>query len=399
MADQQQAPKFVEPHADETAGTMTITRPTSAYERYMAGEGIPIHAGPGFHDVRELELKDWSRVGGRGAFLVPDNTVDLLGMHVLEIPGRGSLAPERHLYEEKYFVIEGRGATEVWLEGSDRKQRFEWGQGALFAIPVNAVHRLFNLGSGPVRLLVGNTAPPIWNIFDNDEFIFGNQYAFTDRYDESDTYYKPVKDTLATPDLGRAMWRTNVIPDIVTCELPLDNQRSPGYRRIEPHMAGGRFWGFIGDFGSGKYSKAHSHPSGAVLCCVKGEGYTFNWPKDAGITPWQDGKADVVERVDYVAGGLVAAAPGGGDWYHQHFSVAQEGLRMLVFSGGLPGQRYAEYAVRPGRKAVWLNADIEHGGRSIRYSREDPFIRAEYQRQLARTGVEYAMPDEVFVEG
>ena len=26
------------------------------------------------------------------------------------------------------------------------------------------------------------------------------------------------------------------------CELPLDNRRSPGYRRIEPHMAGNRFY-------------------------------------------------------------------------------------------------------------------------------------------------------------
>ena len=54
-------------------------------------------------------------------------------------------------------------------------------------------------------------------------------------------------------------------PDIIDCELPLDNRRSPGYRRIEPHMAGNRFYLWLGQHETGRYSKAHYHGSAAVL--------------------------------------------------------------------------------------------------------------------------------------
>ena len=81
------------------------------------------------------------------------------------------------------------------------------------------------------------------------------------------------------------------IPDIINAELPLDNRRSPGYRRIEPMMAGNRFYQFIGQYETGRYSKAHKHHSTAVLICLKGRGYTYTWPDALGPTPWRDGKS------------------------------------------------------------------------------------------------------------
>jgi len=84
--------------------------------------------------------------------------------------------------------------------------------------------------------------------------------------------------------------------------LPLDNRRSPGYRRVEPAMAGNRFYLWIGQHETGRYSKAHKHASAAVLICVKGKGYTYTWPESLGTTPWKDGKADKILRQDYEAG-------------------------------------------------------------------------------------------------
>jgi quercetin dioxygenase-like cupin family protein len=389
------AERFTEPSGSQLAGTMSVDRPSTPYQRYMAAQGIPVVEGPGVHDVRELKLGAWDRVGGNGAFIALDNTLDLLGMHVIEIPPGGELNPQRHLFEEKYWVVEGEGTTEIWQSDESRRQRFEWHEGSLFAIPINTSFRLVNARSTRALLLAGNTAPPVLNIFDNTDFVFANPFAFRERYDESGDYYLPSTETYATPALGRAMWRTNIIPDIVRCELPLDNQRSPGYRRIEPHMARGNFWCFIGEHVPGRYSKAHAHASGAVLICVKGQGYTFNWPSQLGTTPWRDGKADQVERVEYVAGGMVAAAPGGGNWYHQHFSASAEPLRFLVFYGGLPDSHYAEYGGRNSTN-VWTNADIEQGGRSISYRTEDPFIREEYQRVLAAEGVQMQMAAELY---
>lgn len=386
---------FVEPSGSQLAGTMVVEKTATPYERYITAQNIPVYEGPGIHDVRELDLGDWDRVGGRGAFIVLDNTVGLLGMHVVEIPPGGTLAPQRHIYEEKYWVVEGEGTTELWLDDGGQRQRFEWHAGSLFAIPLNVSFQLVNGSRDRALLLAGNTAPPVMNIFANEDFVFRNPFQFRDRYSGQDDYYEPSTETLATRELGRAMWQTNIIPDIVNCELPLDNQRSPGYRRIEPHMANGNFWCFIGEHEPGRYSKAHAHASGAVLICVKGNGYTFNWPNHVGITPWKDGKADTVERVSYVAGGMVAAAPGGGHWYHQHFNASAGGMRMLVFYGGLPGAQYAEFGGRTGTK-VWTNADIEDGGRSISYRTEDPFVREEYERALKSVGANIAMPPEVY---
>ena len=387
--------RFEEPSQDQTAGTMTVVLPPTAYQRHMAAQGIPIHEAPGFHDVRELELADWNRLGCRGAFLVPDGTLDLLGMHVLEIGPGQTVNPQRHLYEEKYFVLEGEGLTELWQHDGSPRQRFEWHAGSLFAIPINTTFQLTNAGSGRVVLIVGNTAPLLFNIFDNEAFVLDNDYLFTERYDAELDAFDPKLELLKTPELRRAMWKTNVVPDIVDCELPLDNQRSPGYRRIEPFMAGGNFTCFIGEHTPGRYSKAHAHQSLAVLIAIKGKGYTYNWPMETGVRPWENGHAERVERVDYVAGGLVAAAPGGGDWFHQHFPTGKDGLRLLVFIGGPPNLQYQQYGGRTGRK-TWLNADIEQGGSTISYRAEDPRIREDFAAALAAEGIELQMPAELY---
>ncbi|GIH17753.1 hypothetical protein [Rugosimonospora africana] len=386
---------FKEPLDGSFAGTMRVNRQPTPYQRYMADEGIPVFIGPGVHNVRELELKPWARMGVNATFIDLDNTTDLMGMHVIEIPPGGSTEPMRHCFEEKYWVVEGEGTTELSLPDGSGRQRFEWHQNSLFAIPMNARFQLVNARSTPALLLVGNTAPTVLNTFDNVDFVFNNDYPFVERYDGSADYYKPNTETLATPELGRAMWKTNIIPDIVNTEFPLDNQRSPGYRRIEPNMAGGYFRCFIGEHVPGRYSKAHHHKSGAVLICVKGEGYTYNWPNHVGTRPWASGQADQVERVDYVQGGMVAAAPGGGTWFHQHFGTSAGPLRLLVFSGGVPGTWSQEYG-RTNKTKVWTNANIEDGGNSIGYRSEDPHIREEFERNLARNGGKSIMTDDLY---
>src|SRR5256885_12940455 len=105
------------------------------------------------------------------------------------------------------------------------------------------------------------------------------------------------------------MRRTNSTPDAVTCALPLDNRRSPGWRRVEPFMTGNTFYLWIGQHENGRYSKAHAHTSAAVLICLKGKGYTYTWPERYGVMPWKEGHADKIKRVDYEPVGMVSAAP------------------------------------------------------------------------------------------
>jgi hypothetical protein len=57
-----------------------------------------------------------------------------------------------------------------------------------------------------------------------------------------------------------------MLPDIINCQLPLANRRSPGCRRIEPFMTNNQFHMWIGGRETGRYCKAHCHlGSGSVL--------------------------------------------------------------------------------------------------------------------------------------
>ncbi len=384
-----------QPNEQQRAGRVRWKRPPTPYEQFMEKEGIPVVRGIGLYDVRELPLSPWARLGGRGSYIQLDGTEGVWGMYVVEIPPRSELRPERHVYEELYFIVEGRGSTEVWKDDGSRRQAFEWQPGSLFSVPVNCWHRLVNAGSGPVLVLAATGSPALMNIVNSTRFIFDNPFDFTDRYDGSLSYFSPKTEIEAHPLSERAILRSNIIPDIVNCELPVDNHRSPGYRWFEPFMAGNHFFGgsgsqlpFIAEHQPGRYSKAHGHASGAVLVCLKGKGYTYTWPMELGTRPWEAGKGHLVKRQDYVPGGMVTAAPGGGNWFHQHFGVGKEAFRVLAIAGG-----YWWVKGRPGDDIVSNNADLEEGGRSIPYDKEDPWIRAEFKRTLAEAGAEFRMPE------
>ncbi|HLY64277.1 MAG TPA: cupin domain-containing protein, partial [Chloroflexota bacterium] len=169
---------FQEPTGDAPAGYHVYKRSKSPYERFIEEEGIPIYRGIGVYDTRELPLGDWQRMGGRGTYLYLEGIESHKGMFVVEVPSRGELKPVKHMYDEFFVVIEGRGTTEVWREGQSKRQVFEWQPGTLFTVPINAWYRLVNATSSPALLLAANNAPPVFNIFQSHRFIFENNYDF-----------------------------------------------------------------------------------------------------------------------------------------------------------------------------------------------------------------------------
>ena len=380
-----------EPGPGEKSGLGNWGKLKTPYDIFMEEQGIPIHRDVGVKQVRELPLKPWSRLGGKGTFIQLDGTEGLWGMYLVEVPPRGELNEEHHLYEEIYFVVEGRGSTEVWHPGSPNKQTVEWGPGSLFVIPLNTNHRIVNAGSGPALLLAGTSAPNTMDLFRNPAFAFNCDYAFDDRFDGSDDFYKEVTEYEPDPRRGLAMRQTNIIPDIVNCELPMDNRRSAGYRRVEPHMAASNFYMFIGEHQTGRYSKAHKHDSGAVLICIKGKGFSHTWPSTLGTHPWEAGRGEEVKVQDYEPVGMISAAPMSGDWFHQHFTVAEEPLRLLVFAGPSKARQG-----RPGTKESDVGAiDLKQGGHAIGYRDQDPHVHEEYLRRIEAEGATNDMTDEV----
>jgi len=387
--------KWQEPTDNKTkAGYGKFPRPKTPYDIFMEEQGIPIYREIGVRRVQDLPRQPWKRMGGNGTFIQLLGTEGLWGCYVVEVPGAGALNAERHLYEELYLVVEGRGSTEVWADGNGKKLTFEWQRGSLFSIPINVQHRIVNATRSPALLLAGTTAPNAMNLYSNTDFIFNCSYNFKDRFNPTDDYYKPKEEIEPDPVRGLAMRQTNIIPDIINCELPLDNRRSPGYRRIEPHMTGNNFYLWIGQHENGRYSKAHAHGSAAVLLCLTGKGYTYTWPASLGQTPWKDGKGDLVKRQDYEPVGMVSAAPMGGNWFHAHFGTSKEPLRLTAWFGpNAPGRERG----RPGEKAIDYGAiDLKEGGTAIPYYDEDPFLRREYEETLKKEEIVSRMEESLY---
>ena len=383
-----------EPKAGERAGFGKWGKLKTPYDLFMESEEIPCFRGIGISKVQNLPLKPWKRMGGRGTYIQLYGTESKWGCYLVEVPGAGALNTEKHLYEEIYFVVEGRGSTEVWQDGDSKRQIFEWQQGSIFSIPMNTMHRIVNAGSSPALLLGGTTAPIVLNTLQSTNAIFDCPMKFEDRFSLGEDYYKYKDDIEPDPVRGLAMRRTNFVPDAVNCDLPLDNRRSPGFRRVEPFMTNNTFYFWICQHENGRYAKAHAHTSAAVLICIKGKGYTHTWPEHLGLTPWKDGNADQIKRIDYEPVGMISAAPGGARWYHQHFGVSDDPLRLTAWFGpynpgrepGPPGEKHIDYT----------GMDIPEGGTSIPYWMEDPQVRKDYEALLERNGVENRMKPEYY---
>ena len=381
-----------------TGSILRYKRPPWPYEAYMEEEGIPIVRGMGVRDVRELELKPWERMGGRGSYMQLDGTGNRWGSYVVEIPPRGSLNPERHFCEEMFLVVEGRGSTEVWRDGSSRRNTFEWEAGSLFSVPINLWHTLVNAGSSPALVYVMSSMPSVMNMFPNRSFIFDNPFEFTDRYDEQDEYFRPTAEIEPHPIRHTGLLRTNMVPDITTVELPLLNERAPGHRHVQFDMAGNTSLGagglpyiFLNQYPPGRYTKAHAHGAGAILFCARGQGYSYSWDKTLGPRPWDTGQGHLVRRQDYVAGGMVSAAPGGSEAYHQHFGVSKDTFRQLAIHGG-----FKPVFGQPGDDMTQSNEDMDRGGTSVPYHQEDPHIRKAFEELLAEEGVAFDMDESLY---
>jgi quercetin dioxygenase-like cupin family protein len=373
-----------EPAGPTTAGLSRFRRPRTVYDQFMADEGVPILRGPAIASLLDVPLAPWARLGGRGSYIQLFGTENAWGSYVVEVPGAGALRDEKHLYEKIFLVLDGRGTTEVWRDGDGSRHVFEWQRGSMFSIPMNAWHRLVNATAAPALLLAGTTAPGVLNLLGDVRAVFDNPFVFADPGDDPFTPYAEIE-----PDPVRelAMCRTNLVPDALGCDLPLDNRFSPGYRQMELQMTGTVFHAVIGEHRPGRYGKAHLVPPGAATIFLGGAGYSHLWPEHFGSTP----ERDAVLRVEHKPFGMLATGPGGGRWYQQSFGTGDRPLRHALWSGILaPGRNPGP----PGEEVTDSTAiDLTLGGTAIPYFLEDPRLRTEHAAAMARAGVANRMTD------
>lgn len=94
------------------------------YNDWQERQKIPINRGFFIEDLRKVEVAPWEMKGGLGAFINLDGAGGTNDAYVCEIPAGKQLKPQKHLYEEMVFILDGHGATSVWQK-EGRKHIFE----------------------------------------------------------------------------------------------------------------------------------------------------------------------------------------------------------------------------------------------------------------------------------
>ncbi len=342
------------------------------YLDWAEAEGIPMVEDFGVN-LNEVETRPWARMGVDGALVHLKGRGDFLCVFVLDLPPGGKSAPQRHIFEEVVYVLEGQGSTTIKTHDG-QTHSFEWSQGSLFALPLNATYQHFN-GSGKsrARLSSTNNLPMVLNLFHNEAFVFENSFAFAER-EGKETFFSGEGEFIPkTP--GRHMWETNFIPDLRQFELVKWEKRGAGGSNMMFVLADGTMHAHSSEMPVGTYKKAHRHGADFHVSCITGTGYSLLWYEE---------DADFV-RVDWDHG-VVFAPPDG--MYHQHFNTSATPARYLAIALG--GLRYPMVAEK---RAVFMGMDVNvrDGGAQIEYEDQDPRIHEIYLEALRENSVESGM--------
>lgn len=336
------------------------------YLEWLDREKLPLTEGFAV-DMFAVETVPWPRYDAKGAAVHTSGRGDFLNMFVLDLAPGGVTSPQRHLYEEIFYVLSGHGSTQIW--GANGEQHtFEWGPRSLFAIPLNMRYRLFNGDGGKsARLCTTTNLPIMFNLFHKESFIFANDEAFDERGGESRYYGGEGKFIPVRP--GNHMWETNFIPDVTTMELKDVPGRGAGGKNLMLILSDGTMHAHIADMPVGTYKKAHRHAADFHVMCVCGTGYSLLW---------FEGDKDF-RRVDWKEG-TVFAPPD--QMFHQHFNSCAEPVRYIATALGS-----LRYPFTESKRKTWFGGyqtSTKDGGDQIEYEDQDPRIHRMYEEEAKK---------------
>jgi oxalate decarboxylase/phosphoglucose isomerase-like protein (cupin superfamily) len=344
------------------------TEKETPYTRWVAAQGLDIIDAMYIYDLHTIDLKPWARRGGRGVYLNHDASRTSNDCYVCEIPPGKQLAPQRQLFEEMIYVLDGRGSTTVWNDAG-QKVSFEWKAGAIFAIPLNTNHQHFN-GSGKdaARFVAVTNGPVIINSFGDTDFVFGTSYDFKGRFAGESDYFANKGEQKGL------LLDTNFVADAINLPLIPAKERGAGGAHIRFNMAKGTINSHISQFPVGTYKKAHAHGPGAHVIMLGGEGFSMLWPagEEPRRFPWKEGTMIVPPNM----------------WFHQHFNTGTTPARYMAFKAEGVAIRNAQ-----GVPKAWISRRV--GGDQIDYADESPLIRDTFSAALAKAGLAPRM-DEVY---
>jgi quercetin dioxygenase-like cupin family protein len=316
------------------------------YRQWIKNSKVPMLEGYSLLDAATQEVQPWPETGGRGLYLNFAGNVHMDAV-IQEIPPGKALTPKQHFYEQLTYVLSGRGYTTF----GNGKNKVEWGEGSLFAVPMNVLHRHFNSDSAhPARLLYITSFPFMLQVFGSMGLINDLNFSFTDRFDGAPDYF-------TSTNRVRKRWdKTNFVKDIRKSEVVDWPERGEGNASMYWDMAGNTILEpHMSEFEVGSYKLGHRHPYEAIILTLNGKGYSL-----AEKDKLKDTEAI---KIDWKAGSIVSPPF---FWYHQHFNTGDTKARYLAITEG-------DFPLRLG-----FPLQVEQ----IEAGQEDPDIKKRFEREL-----------------
>jgi quercetin dioxygenase-like cupin family protein len=235
-----------------------------------------------------------------------------LGIHLSVIAPGGEKKGHRHLDEATFYIVSGRGWSEL-RQGEDvPDQRVDWQAGDVVTIPANAWHKHYNADpDGPARQIAFKNTRLLRKLFHSRDFVYANDFRFHDRYDDEPGYWT---------DRGEGNYgkvRVNYVRNVVDERVEPDADAGEGVSIARFAMGGHRMLDhLLFEIGVGGHVREHRPFAEEGILVLRGRGRT--------LLRADDGRQ---ATVSWSAGDLLAPPL---HLHRQHVQEGDEAVRYLL---------------------------------------------------------------------
>jgi mannose-6-phosphate isomerase-like protein (cupin superfamily) len=193
-----------------------------------------------------------------------------LGIHMSEVPPGGEKQGHRHLDEATFYIVAGRGWSELRQSDDLPDQRVDWQAGDVVVIPSNAWHKHYNADPDrPALQLAFKNTRLLRKLFHSRDFVYQNDFRFHDRYDDDADYW-----TRREPG-NHGKLRVNLISNVVAESVTPDPSAGEGVGIARFSMGGHRTIDHaLVEIGVGGHVREHQHLAEEAMLILAGSGRT-----------------------------------------------------------------------------------------------------------------------------
>jgi mannose-6-phosphate isomerase-like protein (cupin superfamily) len=193
-----------------------------------------------------------------------------LGIHLSEVAPGGEKKGHRHLDEATFYIVAGRGWTELRQSDDLPDQRVDWEAGDVVVIPSNAWHKHYNADAErPALQLAFKNTRLLRKLFHSRDFVYQNDFRFHDRYDDQPDYWtsrEPGNHGKIRANLIKQVVHESLEPDPAAGERVSIRRYAMGGHRMLDHA--------LIEIGQEGWVAEHRHLAEEAMLILQGEGRT-----------------------------------------------------------------------------------------------------------------------------